>query len=373
MPALGQTSDELRLVSWAKAVGEQVSEGETLFEVESDKATLEVEASVSGTLLTLCEPGQTVLAGTVLGWIGEPGEEPPDLGPSQDPVEDEVDARGLGATSDGRTSESPADSKSPTDERVPATPAARALARRHDVDLASLIGSGAGGRIERRDVEAALGRPRAEEPVPRHRQAIADRLLRAAAVPQFTVSRTIDVRNALKRVEGVERATLTHLILQAAAAALRSSPRVNRTWVEDGPRVRTLESCDVGLAIATEDNLIVATISEPDRVDLGELATRTHRIVEEARAGRLSAAATAPAALTISNLGMFGVDRFEAIVDPDQTAILAVGRIVERPAASDGVIEVVPQVELSLTVDHRTVDGVDAARFLSAVSTDLER
>jgi len=150
-------------------------------------------------------------------------------------------------------------------------------------------------------------------------------------------------------------------------------PHVNRVWLDDGPRFLRLAHCHVGLAIATDDNLIVASIPEPDQLGLEELAVTTRRAVAEGRRGRLLAGFTAPVAVTLSNLGMFGVDRFEAIVDPDQTAILAVGRAVERPAVTADGIAALPQLDLALTVDHRTVDGVAAARFLAAVCAELER
>jgi pyruvate dehydrogenase E2 component (dihydrolipoamide acetyltransferase) len=371
MPALAQTSDELRLTAWLKAEGERVTEGEPLFEAETDKAELEVEATTSGTLLRcLAEPGETVSTGAVVAWIGQPGEDIPPAGPS------------VPAAAAAAQPGSPPVSVSPQDSpaRLPATPAARTLARAQGIDLAQLTGSGPGGRIERRDVAAAMGGAGLRQAdggttdaVPPHRRAIAARLSRAAAVPQFTVSRTVDARPALARTAGLDGVTLTHVLLRAAAAALRAMPDVNRVWLDDGPRFRRLEHCHVGLAIAADDNLIVATIPEPDRLDLEELAIMTRRAVAEGRRGRLAAAFTAPATMTLSNLGMFGVDRFEAIVDPDQTAILAVGRVVERPAVTPDGIAAVPQLDLALTVDHRTVDGAAAARFLAAVCAELER
>lgn len=340
MPALGQTSDELVLVAWLKSAGDQVSEGEPLLEVETDKATLEVEAAVSGTLLALvCEPGQTVVAGTVVGWIGEPGEQVPEPAPAQ---------------------------------KVLATPAARTLAREQGVDLAGLTGSGPEGRIERRDVLAASDPAEPQDGVSGNRQAIARRLARSTAIPQFSVSRTIDARRAVARAAAAPGATLTHVLLQAVAAGLRALPNVGRVWVDDGPRFRRIEGAPVGLAIATDDNLVVATIPDPDRSSLVDLAEATRRVVDEARAGRLVAGFSGPAAVTVSNLGMFGVDRFEAIVDPDQTAILAAGRVVERPAVTADGIVAVAQLDLTLTVDHRVVDGAEAARFLAAICGQLE-
>jgi len=342
MPPLGQASDELRLIAWLAPEGAAVTEGRPLFEVETDKATLEVEAVASGTLLrTLCRAGETVLAGTIVGWIGEPGEEVPE--------------------------------QAPPARKVPATPAARALARERGVDLATVTGTGPGGRVERHDVleaAAAHDAPTSGEPVPGHRQAIARRLEAAARVPQFSVARTIDARHALRQAAETEGATLTHVLLRALSTALRASPLVNRIWVEDGPRLRPLEHAHVGLAVAGDDTLIVATVPDPGAATLEELAGTTRRIVEEARAGRLTAAG--PAAVTLSNLGMFAIDRFEAIVDSGQTAVLAVGRVVERPSVTDEGIQAVPQLDLTLTADHRAIDGAEAARFLAAVCELLE-
>jgi pyruvate dehydrogenase E2 component (dihydrolipoamide acetyltransferase) len=381
VPALAQTSDELRLTAWLKTEGEQVTEGEPLFEAETDKAELEVEAAASGTLLRcLAGPGETVSIGTVVAWIGHPGEDIQRAIPGV-PGAVAGPGRAPAIVSPSPSVSSPASVPLPdSSSRLPATPAARALARERGIDLARVTASGPGGRIERRDVLAATdgAGPRhadggTTDVVPPHRRAIAARLSRAVTVPQFTVSRTVDARSALARVSGLDGVTLTHVLLQAMAAALRAMPHVNRVWLDDGPRFLVLAHCHVGLAIAADDNLIVATIPEPDRLGLEDLVLTVRRAVDEGRRGRLSAVFTAPAAMTLSNLGMFGVDRFEAIVDPDQTAILAVGRAVERPAVTADGIAAVPQLDLALTVDHRTVDGAAAARFLAAVCAELER
>jgi pyruvate dehydrogenase E2 component (dihydrolipoamide acetyltransferase) len=184
--------------------------------------------------------------------------------------------------------------------------------------------------------------------------------------------KTIDARRILERSAEEHGATVTHVILRAVAAALRARPSVNRLWVDNGPRYRQLEHCHVGLAIASDDNLLVATIPEPDQLSLGELVQTTRGVVDDGRAGRLAAAFNRPAAVTVSNLGMFGIDRFEAIVGPDQTAILAVGRVAARASVTRDGILAVPQLDLTLSVDHRVVDGAEAARFLAAVCAELE-
>jgi pyruvate dehydrogenase E2 component (dihydrolipoamide acetyltransferase) len=371
MPALGQTSDELRLVAWLKAAGETVDEGEALFEAESDKAVHEVESAYSGTLLSvLCEVDEVVKAGTVMGWLGEPGEPVPGVTPPGKAASDDA-----ASPSTASASAAPA----PEGDRLAATPAARRVARERGVELSTVTGTGPNGRIESRDVLVAAVDPgpaapagAADEPVPPHRRAIAERLHRGLQAPQFAVSRTVDARSALARVAAVQRATLTHLLLQAIGSALAEQPSVNRVWIEDGPHYRRFEQANVGLLIAAEDRLVVATITEPHLKDLADLAQGVTEVASQGRDRRLGASANAPAAVSLSNLGMFGVDRFEAIVDPDQTAILAVGRVIERPAVTAEGIVAVPQLDLTLSVDHRTVDGALAGRFLAAVCAFLE-
>ena len=351
MPPLGATSNELRIVQWLKDVGANVEQGELLLEVETDKATLEVEAAVSGTLLAvLYGPGETVAVGEVLAFVGSPGEDVPAV---------------------------EASAPQNTDKRQ-AVPVARKLAHEHGIDLASVHGSGPGGRIEKQDVLALIDTaavPEGESELSRHRRAVAERLTRSVqTIPQFNAAVDVDMRSAAAHVEqaragGLAGFTYTHLLLRATAHALRECPGLNRLWVREGPRLRQLEQFDVGLAVAGEDTLLVQTISEPDAVDLAALVELTERAEELARERKTTGG---PVAITVSNLGMLGVDRFSAIVDPDQTAILAVGAVTERVSAAAGEVRVGPWVELTLTVDHRVVDGVLAARFLAAIRTRLE-
>jgi pyruvate dehydrogenase E2 component (dihydrolipoamide acetyltransferase) len=351
MPPLGATSNELRIVQWLKDVGANVEQGELLLEVETDKATLEVEAAVSGTLLAVLHgPGETVAVGEVLAFVGSPGEDVP----------------AVEATTPQKT------------DKRQAVPVARKLADEHGIDLASVHGTGPGGRIEKQDVLALIDNapPRNESQPSRHRRAVAERLTRSVqTIPQFTAAVDVDMRNAaahvdLARAGGLTGFTYTHLLLRATAHALRAYPALNRLWVSDGPLLRELEQVDVGLAVAGEDTLLVQTISEPDAVDLSALVRLTEHAEQLAGAGKTIGG---PVAITVSNLGMLGVDRFSAIVDPDQTAILAVGAVTERVSAADGEVRIGPWVELTLTVDHRVVDGVLAARFLSAIRARLER
>jgi pyruvate dehydrogenase E2 component (dihydrolipoamide acetyltransferase) len=352
MPPLGTTENELRIVQWLKEVGSTVAQGEPLLEVETDKATLEVEAAVSGTLLAMLHgPDEVVAVGEVLGFVGEPGEEIPAVEPS-------------GAA--------PAAKKQ-------AVPVARKLAQEHGIDLAAVQGTGPGGRIEKQDVLAlveAAPAPEGQIEVSRHRRALAERLtLSIRTIPQFSVGVDVDMSRAAEqlareRAAGLAGLTYTHLLLRAAAAALRGHPIVNRLWVEDGPRIRQLEGADIGLAVAGEDSLLVTVIASPDKLDLAALVGVTGEAERRARVGKVNGGAVA---LTLSNLGMFGVDRFQAIVDPGQTAILAVGAVRDRVTGEVGHgARLRPLVELTLSVDHRVVDGVPAARFLAAIRERLE-
>lgn len=350
MPPLGATSDELQIVQWLKEVGSVVEQGEPLLEVETDKATLEVEAAVAGTLLAVLHgAGETVSVGEVLAYVGAPGEDVPVVEPSAPPA-----------------------------AKRQAVPTARRLAQEHDIDLASVQGSGPGGRIEKQDVLALIDVASVAEgelELSRHRRAVAERLTRSVlTIPQFSVAVDVDMRSAAAqlaqaRADGLAGLTYTHLLLRATAGALREHPALNRLWVSEGPRLRQLERVDVGLAVAGEDTLLVPTIAEPDLVELSALVEVTAEAERLAREGKVTGGA---AAITLSNLGMFGVDRFSAIVDPDQTAILAVGAVTERVSAAAGEVRVGPWVELTLTVDHRVVDGVLAARFLTAIRARLE-
>jgi|GEM_PF-248010 len=449
MPALGQTSDELRVIRWLKAEGEAVKIGEPLLEVETDKATLEVEAAQGGVLLKiLCREEESAEAGAVIAYVGQAGERLPEMKtdtpevaarevakPAPQPAtkvlatpaarrlarEHNINlstVRGGGPEGLIETRDvqalvgAPAARISPLARKLawehginlstvrgggpeglietrdvqalvgaPAariSPLARKLAWEHGLDLATVRGSGPGGRIEKMDVEALQSRPD-EEPVPRHRQLIARRLVQSAReIPQIRLSTTANMEAAQELVReqrgaGLAGFSYTHLLLRSLARALRAHPQLNRVWLEEGPRYRKYRRADVGLAIASEDNLLVATISEPDRLSQDELVAQVGAAVERGRRGALVRQDLAPAALTLSNLGMYGVDEFEALVDPDQAGILATGRVAEQVAVIDRGIRVVPQMKLSLSVDHRVADGAQAAQFLQTLRQILEQ
>lgn len=373
MPSLGQTSDELRILTWLKAEGDHVELGEPLLEVETDKATLDVESFVTGTLLKIVHGGgETVRAGTPVAYIGAQGE----------PIPHGEAASATPAQAPDETH--PLDV--PRNAKVLATPVARQLARQHGIEISRVPGSGPAGLVEKADVLALLQETDHtatdswhDLPVPPHRRVIAQRLTQSVqTIPHITLSVAVDAgeargRLASARNTGLSGLTYTHLLLRSVAQALRAQPHLNRLWLAQGPLYRQLARADVGLAVAGEDTLRVVTIPEPDRLPLADLVTLTAGAVQRGRTGALTHGDTAPAAITISNLGMYAVDSFQAIIDPAQTAILAVGRVAEQVVAVDGGIRVAPRLQLSLSVDHRVADGVVAARFLGAIKESLEQ
>jgi pyruvate dehydrogenase E2 component (dihydrolipoamide acetyltransferase) len=400
MPALGQTSDEARILVWRKREGEHVAQGEPLLEVETDKAALTVESAFTGTMATIeRQAGETVGAGTVIAYLLTAGE--------------------AGASNGAQTSRMDVDIEAPPEGiavrrhnvSVLASPVARRLAREHGIEIASVRGSGPGGRIERSDVETLIGvittaaepipappvvvangtasaiapvvtgQPPArtgDHAVPRHRQVIAQRLTRSVQMtPQITLMAAADMTRArawlgAQRATGLTGLTYTHLILRAVALALRAHPNINALWRAEGPWLHALPRADVGLAIAGDDTLLVTTIAEPDQQDLSQLVQSVTEATARGRTGTLTQADLAPAAITVSNLGMHRVSAFVAIVDPDQTAILAVGQVAEQAVARNGALYAIPQVTLTLTVDHRVADGVASARFLETICDSLE-
>lgn len=385
MPSLGQTTDELRIVTWLKGEGDTVTLGEPLLEVETDKATLEVESAATGTLLTILRnAGETVQAGSLIAYVGAEGEMAPAARADGAPAGGLSLDTARGHTSDGAR-EDVALARALATDKVLASPVARRLATMHGIEINRVRGSGPGGRIEKQDVLALIESSTSEPselwtdtPVPRHRQVIAQRLTQSVqTIPRITLTVAVNMHKARAlllsvRSSGLSGLTYTHLILRAVAHALRDHPLVNRLWLADGPRFRHLARADVGLAVAGEDTLLIVTIPEPDRVSHHELVRLTDEAIRRGRVGTLSHTDTKPTAITVSNLGMHGVDSFQAIVDPAQTAILATGRVAERVVVIDGGIHVEHLMQMSLTIDHRVADGVAAARFLRAIAVELE-
>ncbi|TMC79746.1 MAG: 2-oxo acid dehydrogenase subunit E2 [Chloroflexi bacterium] len=385
LPKLGLTMDEGRIVAWHKRVGDAVAAGEVLFEVETDKATMEVESPTAGTLRRILFPADaTAPVATVIALITETADEPLPADPSvaaQPPKpslrDEDPPASGRAPIARGPSEAEPL-TGSPDGDRVRSSPAARKRAQDLGVDISSISGTGPGGRVTLEDVEAASSRtsPAAtskekREPLTRMRRAIGERMTKSIREqPQFSISRDVDMTAANEKRKSAG-ASYTDAIVAAAAKTLRDHPRL-RARIESGELV-TSDATNVGLAIALDDGLLVAVVRDADRKGLREIAAERERLEEHARAGKLAEHELTGSVLTVSNLGTMGVDRFTAIVNPPEAAILAVGRVADRVIANAGAPAIRPMATLTLSVDHRVADGATAARYLSALADRLER
>ena len=364
LPKLGLTMDEGRLIAWHKKEGDRVEKGEVLFEVETDKANMEIAAPVSGIvrrILLLADA--TAPVATLIALIADTADEPL---PNVAEVAPSLPAA---SSSDG--------------ERVRSSPAARKRAQELGVDMNAVRGTGPGGRINIEDVESAAAAPAVRraasggngttekrESLTRMRRAVAEAMTRSVReAPQFSISRDIDMTaaNTKRKAAGV---SYTDVIVAAAATALRAHPRLRSRY--DGDAVVVSEKIDVGLAIALDAGLIVPVLRDADRKPLAVLREEREALEAAVRSGHARGDAFGGAAITVSNLGTFGVDRFTAIVNPPEASILAVGRVSDRVVAVDGAPAVRPVVSLTLTVDHRVADGADAARFLGDIAKQNE-
>ena len=387
LPKLGLTMDEGRIVAWHKRVGDAVAAGDVLFEVETDKATMEVESPTAGTLRRILYPADaTAPVATVIALITETADEPiPTETVAAQPPKPSLPAAAQPATGPGsRGGRGPSEAEPPIGssdgDRVRSSPAARKRAQELGVDISNISGSGPGGRVTLEDVDAAAtsksspvatssGEKR--EPLSRMRRAIGERMTRSVREqPQFSISRDVDMTaaNEKRKASG---ASYTDAIVAAAAKTLRDHPRL-RARIEEG-ELATSEAANIGLAIALEDGLLVAVLRDADRKGLKELAAERARLEEHARSGKLAEHELTGSVLTVSNLGTMGVDRFTAIVNPAEAAILAVGRVADRIVVIDGAAAVRPVATLTLSVDHRVADGATAARYLAALAERLER
>jgi pyruvate dehydrogenase E2 component (dihydrolipoyllysine-residue acetyltransferase) len=394
MPKLSDSMADAVILKWLKSAGESFARGEALLEVETDKATVVYEAEADGKLeeILVLEGGSASVGQPIATLAGGDNtaslhNQPPATGAAQAPVE----VPGAGAAS--VPIEAPVSNSNAAEARSNATPVARRTALELGLSLHGLVGTGPGGRITADDVRRAAssatttpmpsaaggrGEVTVLEPTPT-RATIARRMAHSAAtIPVFTVSADADVsqivaqRRIAREGGGAEAPSLNDFVVKAVALALRDFPRFNASWV-DG-RVEIYSHVNIGVAVATEDALLVPVISQADQRTLSEIAAETRRIVDAARTRTLRPEELHDATFTVSNLGMFGVRAFTAIVDAPQAAILAVGGVRREPAEGGAAGVVFRDVmTLTLSCDHRIVYGADGARFLSRLRELLEQ
>ena len=435
LPRLGQGMEAGTIVKWLKAEGDRVEKGEPLFEVDTDKATQEVEAEASGVLLRIAVESGEVPVGQTIALIGEEGEAVPDTSgggapapsPDRDISSTELSTPAAAgndraggsrrnesvtfhpqATPPGgsRRDESATSRPQPANggERVKASPLARRMARERGIRLEALRGTGPEGRIVAEDVETSRTRPEpaapaaaaAERPaaaagadveqlvaegaeaipLTKIRATIARRLTQAWQVPvfQLTVSADMTLANELvaraRELNPGVRVTVTDLLTKVCAMGLARHRDVNVQFTDEA--LLRFPAANVGIAVAAPSGLVVPVVHGAERLSLAEIAAARSDLVERARDGKLTQADLEGGTFTISNLGMFGVEQFTAVLNPPQAAILAVGAATDRPVVRDGELTHRPLMTMTLTVDHRAVDGAEAADFLRTVKTFVE-
>ena len=392
MPALGVAQEKGTLLSWLKAEGQSVTKGEPLMEIETDKATVEIEAPASGILTNVtASPGDEIPVGNKIAVILVPGETGTPAA-VQDPYLRTLPQRketgeGLPETSKLTPLAEPAAQTWHVGERVPASPAAKRIAKEKGVDLASLKGSGPSGSVVAEDVVRATGAQAAAPAGPLKvketvqltpmRRIVGERMTKSKqTAPHFYLSMDTDMtevtrrRSALKEKGGQLIPSINDFILRASARALKGFPSLNAAFTDQG--VEIYSDINIGIAVALEEGLVVPVIRNADRLSLQELAKQTHELADKAQKKRLFPLDYEGGTFTVSNLGMFGVDSFVAIINPPQCAILAVGQIRPRVVPYAEGIAVRPMMIISLSADHRVVDGAIAARFLQEVKRLLE-
>lgn len=391
MPALEMAQETGKVISWRKREGEQVAKGEPLLEVETDKAVVEVESPGDGILSSVsAREGAVIPVGQTIAWLLAPGEAPPiATAPTQTGRRTDSASAGGGAASASVSRPAP---PVPTELRI--SPKARRLAREHGVDVTRLRGSGPGGEILAEDIlQAAKGAAASAAAAPAVMRAAeksqptagqiaslgtVGRLMAArtaqswTTVPHFFVTRDVDAGGLLEaharlsveveRAQGA-KATLTDLLVAVVARVLAKHPRMNASWAGEG--IRHNSEVNVAIAVAVEEGVVAPVLHRANLSKIAEIAMRRRELAERAKSGRLQPADITGGTFTISNLGMFNVDAFTAIIVPPQAGILAVGCASDRVIAVDGRPAVRPMMTLTLSTDHRVADGARAALFMN--------
>ncbi len=381
MPQLGLTMTEGTVSGWLKKTGDSVRKNEPVLTVSTDKVEMEVESLVEGTLgEIIVQVGTTVPVGTTLAYVVG-GEGNLEKVVSEVPValisSGSETKKGKAASPTAASIAEHRAQPAKTDRRNSASPRAKRLATELGVDIAKISGSGSSGEIGEDDIRRAA-QNQTVVPNLRRRQLIAERLTRSIqSIPTFSVSAEANAEKLLALHESLRRppaadevkVTITDLLLAIFSSVLAGSPEMCATWENDAPRQNS--SIDIGLAVATPEGVVAPVLRGVDKLDLPHLVARRHELADKARRGKLLLADLEGGVSTLSNLGMYRVDKFEALISPGQSSILAVGSIRKRPWVSETLV-IKPTVIFNLIVDHRIADGAAAATFLGKLIEQVE-
>ncbi len=411
MPKLSPTMEEGQISRWLKKEGDKVSMGEPLAEIDTDKATMEMQALGNGVLRKiLINEGQSAPLGQLIAVIGEPNEDIASLvseAPAAAPAPKQEQPKQEPPKQEQKQEEKPAERPAPQQNGQPKTDSARMIvsplaarmAAEAGIDLRSLQGSGPGGRIIKRDIEAAISQPKPEPGFPRVvpagqvpqigasayrdeaaseiRKTIARRLVTSLGpVPHFFLTTEIEMDRAAEMRRGINaldpdlKISINDVIIKVVAAALIQHPEVNASFQEKF--VRYYERADVGVAVAIEDGLITPVVRAADQKSLSQIAAEVRELAERARSRRLKPEEYTGATFSISNLGMFGIDEFTAVINPPEGAILAVGAMSPKPVVRDNEIVIRQMMRVTMSCDHRVIDGATGAKFLQTFKKILE-
>ena len=379
MPALSPAQETGILIEWFKEEGDLIEKGEPLMEVETDKANVEVEATTTGILANITvNLGDEIPVGKVIALILADGESAPESNKEYSSSETKVSEEDTAQLQ--TTISNPLDPSAnlPTNKIV-ASPKVRQYAKKEGIDLSFIKGSGPNGVILMEDVLVNQSSTETEEndiPTSKGWRLMADRLTESwSSAPHFNLVRHLDVSNLVTYKKQVQeknsnRLTYTDLLIKLVSITLKEHPRINASWIDN--KIVKNSEINVGLAVDFDGGLIVPVIHKTDELSLGEITNRRKDLITRTQAGKLRSGDLDRGTFTISNLGMFDVDSFNAIINPPQAAILAVGRIVDKVVPVDGLPAVRPILTLNLSFDHRVVDGVRGAKFLKTLSNLIE-
>ena len=372
VPVLDQTTTEVRLVNWIQNEGDAVISGEVVCEIETEKATVEIESPKAGTLRKiLIEADTNIPPLTVVALVSDSDDALPDIDPYYKVKTEQPKATNATPTS-ASSVQSGENKRNERDARIISSPRARRLADENNIDIASISGTGPRGRILESDVKQILDNTRNRSD-PRAAQAAANRVSESwTTIPHFFTAITVDMSALISKTKqkGIGY-TYTDFIILAVAESVTSQPAVNGIWEHGTATI--MDSTHLGLVVQTKTGLVIPTLTDIQNHSIDEIALNRSKLVKQAHDGKLTATAMTPATLTLSNIGQGHIDHFTAIISPPQLAILSAGSIQNKPMVVANEIVIKPTATFILGADHRAIDGILAAAFLESVKINLEK